>query len=135
MSGPVRTPARRAMAITLSAGTAHFPANVFAPIAFCFRLSEPRGHAARMGSDCGPTHADDPLEQATRERTRLQIVDSHRAGRLADQRDVGGIAAECGNVPLDPLQHDDLIEKSPVAAGVVRRFRGQCRRSKEPEDP
>lgn len=70
MSGPVRTPARRAIAITLSAETARIPANVLCSHrllhnAFCVGLSERHGHAARIGADSGPTHADEPLEQVT----------------------------------------------------------------------
>ena len=54
--------------------------------------------------------ADGPVEQAFGARTAHQQADEHGARRLARDRDLLRIAAECADVALDPLQGRDLIE-------------------------
>ena len=47
------------------------------------------------------------------------------AGRLAEDRDIVGIAAEGGDVALHPLQAGDLVEQAVVARGMLRQFGGE----------
>ena len=55
------------------------------------------------------------------------------AGRLPIHRHVPGVAAESGDVGLDPLQGGDLVQQSVVARHLVRRLRGQFRMGKPSE--
>ena len=48
--------------------------------------------------------------------------DARGAGRLAEDRDVAGVAAEGCDVLLDPLQRGDLVEQAVIARGVLRGF-------------
>ncbi len=43
-----------------------------------------------------------------------QAGDRSRPGRLAGHGDVGGVATECGDVLLDPVQGGHLVEQAPV---------------------
>lgn len=49
-----------------------------------------------------------------------QEIDTRAAVSMAHDRDVGGIAAELGDVLLDPVQGGDLIHQNVVRAPVVR---------------
>ena len=49
-----------------------------------------------------------------------QHADAHSAGRLAEDRDVVGVAAEAGDVVAHPAQRGDLVAHAVVAAvGVI----------------
>ena len=69
----------------------------------------------------GAALADRLLEQALRQRRCHQRADRERSRRLAEDRDVVGIAAEGRDVLLHPLQRGDLIQQAVVARGVARR--------------
>jgi hypothetical protein len=58
-----------------------------------------------------------------------------QCGRLPENRDVVGIAAERGDVALHALQSGDLIEQAVIARSVLRRFRRQLRVRQKAEDP
>ena len=73
------------------------------------------------------------LEQSCRQRRRLNDVDAPRAGRLAEDRHLAGVAAERGDVVLHPFQRGDVIEDGVVARRMLRRFSGQFGVGQEPE--
>ena len=59
---------------------------------------------------------------------RQQRADAHRAGRLAEDRDVAGVAAEGGDVVPDPLEGGDLVEQAEVGGRRRRSSRNRRRR-------
>src|SRR5262249_29640470 len=61
-------------------------------------------------------------------------VDGESAGRFAEDGDVVRIASERGDVVLDPLQREILIEVAVVAGGMLWRFGGQFRYGEQTED-
>ena len=62
-----------------------------------------------------------------RQRTRQQIDHRQPARRLAHDGDVAGIAAERGDVLLDPFERCDLVEQTVIARYAVGRLRAQFR--------
>ena len=61
------------------------------------------------------TLPDRLLEQAVGGRGGHQGADRKRSGALAEDGHVAGIAAECGDVVMDPVESDQLIEQAVVA--------------------
>ena len=61
---------------------------------------------------------DGPLEQPAGRRHRKQRGHAHRAGRLAEDRDPFGIAAERGDVVPHPLERGHLVEDAGVARAL-----------------
>jgi hypothetical protein len=85
-----------------------------------------------------PLRADQPMEQRRRglrhHRRRHQRQHVHRAGGLAHQRHVAGIAAEGADVALHELQRLDHVQHGEVAGVVDRVARLQLRDVQEAED-
>ena len=65
-----------------------------------------------------PALGDGAPEQALGPGHGEQRADAHRAGRLAEDRDVAGIAAERGDVVAHPLERGDLVEEAEVGVAV-----------------
>jgi hypothetical protein len=76
-------------------------------------------------------HSHSTMKEPMRLRTCLQQGHGHRAGRLAHDGNVGGIATEGGNVPLHPLQPRDQVHDSVVARAAVAGFPCQLRMREE----
>src|SRR5258707_15270483 len=57
-----------------------------------------------------------------------------RSRRLAEDSHVSGIAAECRNLVMHPLQCSQLIEQAVIASGIPARFLGQLWMDEESED-
>jgi hypothetical protein len=71
---------------------------------------------SRFGTGPGPLRS--PMYIAL---SALSLNDG-QCGRLPENRDVVGIAAERGDVALHALQSGDLIEQAVIARSVLRRF-------------
>ena len=56
------------------------------------------------------------------------------AGRLPGDGDARRVAAESGDVLVDPLHGGDLVEQPIVAGRVIRRLFGRLRMREESED-
>ena len=67
----------------------------------------------------GPALGDGAPEQALGAGHGQQRADAHRAGRLAEDRDVVGITAEGGDVVPHPLEGGDLVEQAEVGVAVA----------------
>jgi hypothetical protein len=65
---------------------------------------------------------DGLLHQPARERRSDQDGGILRAGRLAEYRDIGRIAAEPGDIVVHPAQGGDLIEDAVGARGIAPGF-------------
>src|SRR5262245_54857387 len=65
--------------------------------------------------------ADDAVKQSLGQRGRHQQRAADRAGRLAEDRYIAGVAAEYRDIALNPLQRGDLIEQSIITgkAGLL----------------
>jgi len=91
------------------------------------RHPQPRGAVpADPRRDLGRGHLvgrttlqDCPAEQPLRAGHGEQHADAHRTGRLTEDGDVGGVAAERGDVLLHPLQGGDLVEQTQVGVAVA----------------
>ena len=68
-----------------------------------------------MGS---PALCDRPPEQPVGAGHGEQRADAHRTGRLAEDGDVAGIAAEGRDVVPHPLEGGDLVEQAEVGVSV-----------------
>ena len=64
---------------------------------------------------------DRAAEQPFGERRSDQRSDRHRAGRFAEHRDVGGIAAERRDIVAHPLQGENLVAQAEVCRAAVER--------------
>jgi hypothetical protein len=67
-----------------------------------------------------PALRDRPPEQPLRAGHGEQGADAHRAGRLTEDGDVGGITAEGGDVLPHPLQGRDLVQQADVRDAVAQ---------------
>ena len=74
------------------------------------------------------------MEEPFGQGRRRQAVRIRRAGRLATDRHVAGVAAEGGNVVVHPAQRRDQIEKRVVARRVSLGLLRQLRMGEEAED-
>ena len=74
------------------------------------------------------------MKQATRLRHREQSTDAHAASRLTEDCDIGGIAAELGDIVADPFERGDLIE-DPFVAGSGNLSVGQIAQTQEAQRP
>ena len=70
------------------------------------------------------------MEQPVRRGRREQRADAHPARRLAEDRDVPGIAAERGDVLAHPLERADLIAQAEVRVDAARAQLGVVRGSR-----
>jgi hypothetical protein len=70
---------------------------------------------ARGGLDDRSALHDRLVKQAARRRHRHQDADFGAAAGLAEDRDVGGIAAEARDIVADPFESEDDIEHAGVA--------------------
>ena len=62
-----------------------------------------------------------------------QIHGGTRAGRLAAQRDAGGVAAELGNMGLDPFERKSLVQEANIQLAVALDVRrGQVAKCAQP---
>ena len=75
------------------------------------------------------------LEQSFRQRRGHQDGDRDRARRLPEHRDALRIAAEGGDVALDPLEGRDLVQQTIVAGGMLGGLGRQHRVREEAKDP
>ena len=57
---------------------------------------------------------DGPVEEALGTGRAEQREHAPGSGRLAEDRDVGGVAAEAGDVVADPFERSDLVEDAEV---------------------
>lgn len=74
------------------------------------------------------------MKQSFRERRGYQNVGIDGSGRLAEDGDIRGIAAECRNVLVHPLERGDLVRQAVIAGGMMRRLAGEFGMSEEAED-
>ena len=74
--------------------------------------------SVRLAVICWPLMRDDAMEQAARRRHRHQRGALRAAARLAEDRDVAGVAAELGDVVAHPLR-----ARGPGRAADVARVR------------
>ena len=85
-------------------------------------LGQDAAHAQRdLGRDDpvgGPALGDGPPEQALGPGHGQERADAHGAGRLAEDRDVGRVAAEGRDVVAHPLERGDLVEQAEVRIAV-----------------
>ena len=65
-----------------------------------------------------PALGDGAPEQALGPGHGQQRADAHRASRFAEDRDVGGVAAERGDVLADPRERRDLVLQAEVRVAV-----------------
>ena len=63
-----------------------------------------------------PALGDGAPEQPLGTRHGKQRADAQRPGRLAEDRDVAGIAAEGGDILPHPRERGDLVEQAEVGA-------------------
>jgi hypothetical protein len=70
-----------------------------------------------LGAVPGAALHDRPVEEPGAVQGQ-QCGHAHRAGGLAGDGDAGGVAAERGDVVLDPLQREELVEQAPVGWGA-----------------
>ena len=112
------------------------------------RLRVVRGDALRLG-EIGPDlldrgeigtahsaavtagHHHRFLEQTLGHRRRDQHMHRHPPGALTDDRDVVWIAAECGDVLLDPFERSELVHVAVIAQQAVVLVRLRQRRMGE----
>ena len=78
-------------------------------------------------------HDDGLVEGALGERGGRQELRAAAAGALAEQHHVVRVAAELGDVGLDPLEGLDLVQGAPVAGRVLRVLRGELGMGEEAE--
>ena len=88
----------------------------------------------RTGRHAGAALGDGAMEQALGERRGDQAVSVGGAGRLPAERDVVRIAAERGDVIVDPAQRRDPIHQRVVARGASG-FPRQLGMVKKPSTP
>ena len=74
------------------------------------------GDVGRQRVMSGARLRDCTLEQPLGLGSAHQHADAHAAGRLAEDRDIVGVAAELADVIADPLQRRDLVAHAVVAA-------------------
>ncbi len=82
--------------------------------------ADPQRRLGRHHPIRGPALGDGPPEQALGAGHGQERADAHRARRLAEDRDVVGIAAECGDVVPDPFEGGDLVEQAEVGGAVLQ---------------
>ena len=70
------------------------------------------------GSDGGGL-GDGPMEEATCCGNAHEGDDAGAAGGFAHEGDIGGIAAESGDVVFDPVEGEELVEDGGVGDAVV----------------
>ena len=75
------------------------------------------------------------MEQSFGQRRRAQHADGDSSGRFAEDGHALGIAAEGGNVFLDPLETGDHVEQTVVARYVVLSLGAQLRVHEESHLP
>src|SRR6202000_1727367 len=73
-------------------------------------------------------------KQAFRKRRDHELTCVDRACGLAEQGDIVWIAAELGDISLNPSKRSELIQQTIIAGAVARRFRRQLRVTKKSED-
>ena len=73
------------------------------------------------------------MEETAGERGLADGLDTASASALAEDHDVVRVAAELGDILLDPLQGLDLVEDTVVAGHTVRAFGGELRVGQEAE--
>ena len=93
-----------------------------------------RTTAAAHAAHAAGAHDDRLVEQAAGERGLDQGADGAAAGALAEDHHVVRIAAELGDVLLDPLQALDHVQDTVVAGHAVRAFGRQLGMGQEAED-
>ena len=85
------------------------------------RLRPPRRHRGRLGDVAERRRLQDGApEQPGRRRGDEQVHRAQRAGRLAGERDLSGVAAERRDVVAHPFERGDLVEQAPVRGRSVR---------------
>ena len=62
---------------------------------------------------------DGPVEEATCCGNAHESDDAGAAGGFAHEGDIGGVAAESGDVVFDPVEGEELVEDSGVRDAVV----------------
>ncbi len=97
------------------------------------RLGVLGGGAGRHAGDRGSALRDRAMKQALRRGHTEQRAHFSRAARLAEDRDVPGIAAEAIDVVADPLEARDDVLLSCVA-GVREGLAAELREMDEAED-
>ena len=75
------------------------------------------------------------VEQALGQRRSAQELDAARSGALPENHHIVRIAAELGDIALDPLQDGDLVERAPVARGMLGILRREGGMGEEAERP
>ena len=98
------------------------------------RGSRSRTTAATHAAHTAGAHNDRLVEQAAGERGLDEGADGTAAGALAEDHHVIGIAAELGDILLDPLQALDHVQDTVVTGNAVRALGGKLRMSEEAED-
>ena len=78
-------------------------------------------------------HDDGLVEEALGQRRGAQELHAAGTGALAENHHVVRIAAELGDVFLDPFQDLDLVQGAPVAGGVLRILGRDLRMGEEAE--
>ena len=78
---------------------------------------------------------DRAREKVRAQRRDQQLTDVVPTRRLPEERHVGRVSAEPGDVLLDPLESGDQVEEGVVPGGVMRGFGCELRMRQEPEDP
>ena len=99
-----------------------------------FQVLAGEGRGPR-GSERAAALRNRAVEQSFGQRRRAQHADRDSAGRFAEDRHLAGIAAECGDVPLHPLETRDHVQQAVVARDMVRRLGAQLRVRQESELP
>ncbi len=94
-----------------------------------------RDGAGGAEAEGGTAFGDDAAEETGRERRGHEGGGVDGAGGFSEEGDVGGIAAECLDVLLHPLEGGDLIEKAVVAGAVVGRLGRELGVEKKPMTP
>ena len=80
-------------------------------------------------------HADRAMEQPAGERRGEQQIHRRGAGRQPGEGDVAGVAPECRDVALHPLERGDLVSEPVVAARPGRGLGAQRGVGEEPQAP
>jgi hypothetical protein len=102
---------------------------------FCARSTSSMGMRPRLsGVSAGPP-TDRPVEERAGLRCAEQGADAHAARRLAEDRDVVGVAAEALDVVAHPAERRDLVAQAEVrgAGQGVARQQAQMREAHRPE--
>src|SRR5829696_8469134 len=80
-------------------------------------VGDPLGDLERLHVRRRAALGDGPVEQPGRLGDAEQRADTHGARRLAEDRDIAGVAAEAGDVVAHPPQGGDLVADA-VGAGA-----------------